>query len=267
MLSTAAKPVDLAFDNNSSNDDWTPQMPTQLYRTASVGSWGVTSIGRGFDWDENEEQANRRKEAAQSTESPSVPSHKSGFGSFIPEEPRKSPQLTTLPNLIRPAQNMTPSAPPLLTSRNSFQEPASYFALPMSRPASPVAPVPRSALSIATGLRPRSTASSPSIPPRTPGTPRPRRRSSQQRISLVAGRLLIAPFEPPSPVRRLDSFNSILGSAASTQPPSPLPESFLGDRSISDFHIDGEIGRGAYGLVKRVREKLLDGTMGVSSFH
>lgn len=36
-----------------------------------------------------------------------------------------------------------------------------------------------------------------------------------------------------------------------------------GGRSVNDFVITGEAGRGAYGLVKRVREKLPDGSLGV----
>lgn len=36
----------------------------------------------------------------------------------------------------------------------------------------------------------------------------------------------------------------------------------VGERSISEFVIEGEIGRGAYGLVKRAREMNLDGTLG-----
>jgi hypothetical protein len=57
-------------------------------------------------------------------------------------------------------------------------------------------------------------------------------------------------------------------SAASTRPPSPTSEgqSFLGGRNISDYEIEGEIGRGAYGLVKRAREVLEDGSLGVCAF-
>ncbi|KAF8898691.1 kinase-like domain-containing protein [Infundibulicybe gibba] len=106
---------------------------------------------------------------------------------------------------------------------------------------------------------------------RSPSSPRPRRRSSQQRVSLVAGRVLIAPIEPPSPppilpqsLQRANSNSSLLSVALSTRAPSPAPEteSFLGERSISEFAIEGEIGRGAYGLVKRGREIHADGTLG-----
>jgi hypothetical protein len=37
----------------------------------------------------------------------------------------------------------------------------------------------------------------------------------------------------------------------------------LSERSISEFVIEKEIGRGAYGLVKRAREMQLDGSLGV----
>ena len=116
---------------------------------------------------------------------------------------------------------------------------------------------------------------SPSIavrPPfsRSPSSPRPRRRSSQQRVSLVAGHVMIAPIEPTmppqlQPLRRTDSSSSTISIAQSTRPPSPSSEnqSFLGDKRITDFRLESEIGRGAYGLVKRGREIHKDGTAGV----
>jgi hypothetical protein len=68
-------------------------------------------------------------------------------------------------------------------------------------------------------------------------------------------------------LRRTDSTGSFISIAVSTRAPSPAveKESFLGNRSISDFHIEGEIGRGAYGLVKRGRDIHPDGSLGVSS--
>ncbi|RXW19884.1 hypothetical protein EST38_g5980 [Candolleomyces aberdarensis] len=78
------------------------------------------------------------------------------------------------------------------------------------------------------------------------------------------------PIEPPSPppilpqsLKRTPSSGSVL-SAVSTRAPSPVDDSqsFLGGRSISEFEIEGEIGRGAYGLVKRAREILSDGSLG-----
>ena len=98
-----------------------------------------------------------------------------------------------------------------------------------------------------------------------------RRRSSQQRVSLVAGRVSIAPVEPPSPyptgpqkLVRTNSAASYLSVASSTGPPTPgeKPRS-VADRSIAEFVIEREIGRGAYGLVKRAREMMDDGSLGV----
>ncbi|EKM83841.1 hypothetical protein AGABI1DRAFT_110440 [Agaricus bisporus var. burnettii JB137-S8] len=120
---------------------------------------------------------------------------------------------------------------------------------------------------------PSSSASSPCFRPpssRSPSLPRPRRRSSQQRVSLIAGRVSIAPIEPPaSPpmltrsLKRAGSNSSLLSTSASTRAPSPSEErTFLGERSISEFLIEGEIGRGAYGLVKRGREIYADGSLG-----
>jgi len=107
---------------------------------------------------------------------------------------------------------------------------------------------------------------------RSPSLPqRPRRRSSQQRVSLIAGRVSIATVEPSSPVMppsllRAGSNSSLLSLASSTRAPSPAPpeqaQPFLGGRDISEFVVEGEIGRGAYGLVKRAREIGADGSLG-----
>jgi len=115
-------------------------------------------------------------------------------------------------------------------------------------------------------VQPKSTRGS------APSSPRPRRRSSQQRVSLIAGRVSIAPIDPaesllpPQGLRRTASSGSTLSTAVSTRAPSPCSDqqSFLGERNISEFVIEGEIGRGAYGLVKRAREKRDDGAAGVS---
>jgi serine/threonine protein kinase len=101
----------------------------------------------------------------------------------------------------------------------------------------------------------------------------PRRRSSQQRVSLIAGRVSIAQDEPPSPppaptrLVRSNSAASFLSVASVGAPtPNSEPNVFLTERSISEFVIEGEIGRGAYGLVKRAKEMQADGTCGVSMF-
>jgi hypothetical protein len=67
-------------------------------------------------------------------------------------------------------------------------------------------------------------------------------------------------------LKRTSSNRSFLSQAESTRPPTPSVEktTFLGERNLSEYLIDGEIGRGAYGLVKRAREFNEDGTLGVS---
>lgn len=90
-------------------------------------------------------------------------------------------------------------------------------------------------------------------------------------MSLVAGRLKVIddPTEiyngdlRPHVIGRQSSQNSLL-SVISTRAPSPTTENFLGSHTINDFIIEGEAGRGAYGLVKRAREKLPNGKLGVS---
>ena len=150
--------------------------------------------------------------------------------------------------------------------------------------------------------RPISPWASPSIsraPSSTGSTTssRFRRRSSQKRISLIAGRVSFTP--PPSPplnaddlhgdggddddddhqraprLLRLNSTSSFmsLASTVATAPPTPaggpgtgtaLGGDYLGERSISEFVIQGDVGRGAYGLVKRGREVMSNGSYGVS---
>ena len=127
-----------------------------------------------------------------------------------------------------------------------------------------------------------------------------RRRSSQKRISLIAGRVSFT--SPPSPppldgdsdgdasrnghdyaddpqshrsprLLRLNSTSSFisLASTVATAPPTPAAggaaaqaNDYLGERSISEFVIQGDVGRGAYGLVKRGREVMSNGSYGVS---
>jgi hypothetical protein len=106
-----------------------------------------------------------------------------------------------------------------------------------------------------------------------PTTPRPRRRSSQQRVSVLAGRLSLLPVsepvrpEAPQRLVRSGSARSFLSVAASVGPPTPDNErlEYISGRSMSEFVVERELGRGAYGLVKRAREMNEDGTMGVSA--
>ena len=224
MLS--ASPVELTFDD----DEW--KIPSLAYKAASeVGSWGVTSIGRGFDW-----------------------SHEASLASLskVLETPQtKEEMVINLDDGYRVAHGCDHSfLDKALTTKSLY--------IPSRPPSMDISPA---------ACRPQ-TPCIPSLPP-SPSSPRPRRRSSQQRVSLIAGRLSIAPIEPPSPppmlsenLKRTPSSGSIL----STRAPSPSfeKESFLGGRDISEFFIEGEIGRGAYGLVKRAREIQSDGSLGVS---
>ncbi|KAF5314073.1 hypothetical protein D9611_006883 [Ephemerocybe angulata] len=248
MSSTTTSTLEFAFDGS----DWTPPLQPQklLYRSPSVGSWGVTSIGRGFDWDEDannsvniEEEANKRENA-----------HKSRASKFDPHvRKHHHPQHDKSP--------VIPSTSPFIVPTSSSQSNL-YF---MSQPNS-------AANSRAGSPNPLGSPGAYRTPPGASPTPstRSRRRSSQQRVSLIAGRVSIAPLEPPSPppmlpqsLKRTPSSGSVL-SATSTRAPSPSNDnqSFLGGRSISEFEIEGEIGRGAYGLVKRAREILEDASLG-----
>lgn len=233
MLSVS--PVGFAFDD----DDWIPSPHApRLYRTASVGSWGVTSIGRGFDW-ENESNIDTVDEAqepvaekAQDAIVEPTPNH--GHAANGRKHHHSFPEKT-------PTLKPTPFS--MTSSPRSISQP---LHIPTMTPV--ISPLTKS-----------------------PSSPRPRRRSSQQRVSLIAGRVSIAPIDPPpSPppmlsenLKRTPSSGSLL-SNHSALPPSPDEQGFLGGRNISEFVIEGEIGRGAYGLVKRAREIQGDGSLGVS---
>ena len=237
MLSTPG--YKLAFDDYE--PDWSPvqTQPPKLFRSSSTKSWGVTSIGRGFDWDEEKNDTVNLNEAPPSSSSSSGRLH----------------------NRYKPAESFTrkspfPSPSPIVT----LSPKQMAYPFPVSDPKSQ----PHSRAASPSIARFRSAAGSP-----VPASPRPRRRSSQQRVSLIAGRVSIAPIDPPSPppilpqsLRRTPSSGSVLSTAASTRAPSPSSDSIIGGRSISEYEIEGEVGRGAYGLVKRGREILADGSLG-----
>jgi protein-serine/threonine kinase len=254
--------VDLAFDG----DDWKAPGTTLFYRTASVGnSWGVTSIGRGFNWTQREEEVDSPVRANESlcrftqpevadSDGPRLAGRNHGFA----------------PHLITPYAIVTPTTPIMVATSAFTAEPFSITP-PRSPSPSPSLHAPRTtsgSSSFSRHVTPRSSSS--------PSSPRPRRRSSQQRVSLVAGRVLIAPIEPPasppllSPIlHRSGNTNGLLTPSVSSRPPSPFLEkdSFLGGRSMSEFVIEGEIGRGAYGLVKKCREIQTDGSLGVRDIY
>jgi protein-serine/threonine kinase len=263
MLSTPT--IDLTID---SDDDWVPIPPqARLYRAASVGnSWGVTSMGRGFDWETKADDTEPPRNEDDSLHPPpklerSKSEHDADALTASKRRNRLSQNSTRLITTITPPSPRPPTTPILTESISA--EPVSSTP-DQSRPGSPRPFTPSSAHS---GLRKQPSGS------RSPTTPRPRRRSSQQRVSLVAGRVLIAPMEPPvSPVElppslhRASTSNArgFISSATSEQPP-PLRnnQSFLGERNISEFVIEKEIGRGAYGLVKLAREIQAGDLLGV----
>ncbi|KZT74666.1 kinase-like protein [Daedalea quercina L-15889] len=272
MLATASA-VDHSFDD----DDWLAPPPAQrLQRAASVGnSWGVTSIGRGFDWKDQEDEASCSSAIDHSAR-------------LHAEPPLMSRDTTVTPAKIgRAARSnahghpkhanlglQTPVTAPAFFSTHS----GSYFASSSPLATSPNASRPSSPLPISRTTSPgplspglaRPPLSHTPTSPRLGGPARPRRRSSQQRVSLIAGRVSIVPSAPPSPppavpqtLVRAGSSASFLSVAASTGPPTPNSEvDVLNERSISEFVIEREIGRGAYGLVKRAREMKEDGMLG-----
>ena len=258
--------LDFTFDE----DDWLAPAPPMLYRAASVGnSWGVTCIGRGFDWNSNDDppQSPSTSSSPDKTKQLSVPDLPKRTSIIPPATPRRSPPISvvTTPPLKSQTRALEPDTQP---SSQLMDSPISGSPLRM-QPYFPFeslqSPVP---------FLSNATEVNHSLPPRSPTLSRPRRRSSQQRVSLIAGRVSIAPIDPPSPppvmpqiLRRSSSTGTLLSSVLSTRPPTPTSNGqMLPDgKTISDFLIEQEIGRGAYGLVKRAREYRSDGTLGVRS--
>jgi len=266
-------PVDLSFPD----DDW-PTNRTFPYRAASVGnSWGVTSIGRGFDWKRKEKEviAEATVDGYDTSQlffaTPSPDPSNSDSDRFFHHDPPVTKHSADLPS-----PRMSHPSSPAISRRSSVAsnnpvinltiDPASFSPADSpisSRPLSPISGRTSPDTSSITFSRRNSRASS--------SRSRPRRRSSQQRVSLIAGRVSIAQVEPPSPppattrLVRTNSATSFLSVASIGAPnPNSEPNAFLAERSISEFVIEREIGRGAYGLVKRAREMQLDGTYGVS---
>jgi protein-serine/threonine kinase len=262
---TAPAALDITFDD----DSWgVPPVKLAYNRTVSVGnSWGVTSIGRGFNWGAEEEEESNGLSDAQG-DSKLVDSSLN-TESFVTQ---RSPGYT----FATPASSgtlyptiLTPSTPLSIQTKTSRITSDPLTLSPTQSPSIPSRPLTPSSSSLHI-----SHISAPPRPVRSPTSPRPRRRSSQQRVSLIAGRLSIAPIEPPSPppvapqkLIRSGSTASLLSLDTSTRPPTPsasIVTQTSSERSISEFVIQGEIGRGAYGLVKKAREMKADGRLGVS---
>lgn len=267
MLSQTA--VDLTFGGPI--DDWVADPPARqrLYRAASVGnSWGVTSIGRGFDWDKSSDDTD---------DSPNE-DHGSFLALPMPKHERSKSDYDAAKRRNIIAQNSAKLTRPVLTSSNS--PPSSHIIPLLPNPLHALRSILTEHLSSEPSCLTYDQSRPNSPPPCTPGgtyrqqsmsgahtpsgRPRSRRRSSQQRVSLVAGRVLIAPIDgPPSPIHFPQIHRAITPNTPIKAPPMTHSKSFLGERKISEFVIEKEIGRGAYGLVKRAREIQADGSTGV----
>lgn len=265
MLSATPRSKSFITSDHDRDEQWpqTTSRPVNLSGGWGYSSYGVTSIGRGVD----DPHSNALEDEDPGTM----------HGSFFDRSPKLESKsfiddtTTTTP----PAGNTRPLTTSLIIPhqpqpRSFAQKPTRYVPEPSALSQSPSISRPSSP-----GTKSRPGSSGSPRPPlgRSTTTPRPRRRSSQQRVSLVAGRVLIAPLEPSSPVIpsliRHASTASYLSVASSTAPPSPdSPEHAFcpSGRDISAFNIEKEIGRGAYGLVKRATEKSDGGKPGVLPF-
>lgn len=217
----------------------------------SIGnSWGVSSIGRGFDWTWNTEPE------------PSV------VVEPIEESQPDLDDVGPLPSssTIKPAKWQSVGRSLSLDLVPTIAQNSSKMTLSLSDGIL----VPQAQSQSHT--RPTTPSSLASVPP----SPRYRRRSSQKRFSLISGRLTYTP--PPSPppestmaskvpkLLRLASTSSFMSvNSTIANPPTPGKVHYAGERSIAEFVIQGDVGQGAYGLVKRGREVMPDGSYGVCS--
>ncbi|CAE6423862.1 hypothetical protein BN14_01361 [Rhizoctonia solani AG-1 IB] len=311
----------LAVETKSSDSDQDEDVviamhPTRLSRASSVGnSYGITGIGRGFDWkwgnesDDEEEEEEKKAPAIQEirdeSEHPTPPAtHKNGLttepqGNLVvipptPEPPRL-PQRSSSMFIKTPPQTavlglslnglLNGSSPPAGPRSAGLQRGFSYSGASTPAEFSPFhSPRVRSP-----NLSPSSSyanlpgaLSSPQLAAARLNSPRVTRSRSNQsrRVSVVSGRQIPVarmPSPPPDPspapppltprLSRLASTTSFISiaSTAATAPPSPGSDGhnhYIGGRSIDNFMILGEAGRGAYGMVKRAREFKVDGSLG-----
>ncbi|CAG7847106.1 SubName: Full=Related to serine/threonine-protein kinase {ECO:0000313/EMBL:CCA69109.1} [Serendipita indica DSM 11827] len=228
--------------------------------TSQIGSlWGVSSIGRGFDWTWSQEP-----EPVKIEEEIADEKNKDEDGDVVQPLPRRpgglvlanrSLSLDAVQAMSKNSQKLT------LSFTDGSLVPNALDNNPQTRPTTPGSIHSGAGASVRDSSRPTS--------------PRFRRRSSQKRFSLVAGRVSYTP--PPSPppdasishnpnapkLLRLASTSSFMSvNSAIAAPPTPGVSHYTGDRSIAEFVVKGEIGRGAYGLVKRGHEVMSDGSWG-----
>jgi protein-serine/threonine kinase len=221
-------------------------------------SYGVSSIGRGFDWKWSAEP--------ESTEQDVDDDDDDDEQDIVQPLPPISRQSSLALGNRSLSLDIVPSFSSM-SNKNSQKLTLSLsdgILVPHNQPMMP---------------QPHTT---PAVSVPIPPSPRYRRRSSQKHFSLVAGRLHFTP--PPSPppdssseipvipgltaptpkLLRLASTSSFMSvSSVLVGPPTPGRVQYAGDRSISEFVLQGDVGRGAYGLVKRGREVMADGSYGV----
>ncbi|CAE6449704.1 unnamed protein product [Rhizoctonia solani] len=309
---TGAKPVDGDLDE----DIVIAIRPTNLSRASSVGnSYGITGIGRGFDWkwgneSESEEEEEEPKglvipEIRDESEHPTPPATlKNGFPTEsqtnlvvippTPEAPRlpqrsssmfvkPSPQAASLGLNLHglPTGPSPPAGPRSAGLQRGFSYSGASTPAEFSPFHSPRVRSPNLSPSSSYANLP-GTLNSPQLSASRLNSPRITRSRSNQsrRVSVVSGRQIPVarmPSPPPDPspapppltprLARLNSTTSFISiaSTAATAPPSPGSDGhnhYLGGRSIDNFMILGEAGRGAYGMVKRAREFKVDGSLG-----
>lgn len=267
--------LDPSPDPGASDDDFSgwgaSNSKQKLDRAHSFGHRSVASFGKGFDWrqgvlvnsigETNGQAENSNDDFIDVADDWGLPPHLK----------RKLGHLTGS-NGSDPQTNKAQASPIISVDTSPRRQPLAKDTIVSSPMAtSPQqSPVPSRPISpfVAPTRIPLSRSSTNSM--------QPRRRPSAKRISLIAGRISIIANDPPSPppitspvthtpklsrFGSASSFLSVVSTAA--PPPDELDENFLGNKDIDDFVIDEEIGRGAYGLVKKGREILANGALGV----
>jgi protein-serine/threonine kinase len=297
--------------NDSDEDVVIAIHPTRLTRASSVNSYGVTGIGRGFDWkwgdesDEDEDEKPIVPEIRDESDHPTPPANdftglpvenKTNFVLIppTPEAPRL-PQRSSSMFVKASSQvlglslngitngSSPPQGPRSAGLQRNFSHSGASTPAEFSPFHSPRVRSPNLSPSSSTHNLPGMT--SPQMSASRINSPRVSRSRSNQsrRVSVVSGRQVPVarmPSPPPDPspapppltprLSRLNSTTSFISiaSTAATAPPSPGSDGhahYLGGRSIENFMILGEAGRGAYGMVKRAREFKVDGSLGVSN--
>ncbi|KAF8760923.1 kinase-like protein [Rhizoctonia solani] len=266
--------------------------PTRLSRASSVGnSYGITGIGRGFDWkwgnesDDDDEEEEEKKapvipEIRDESEHPTPPAtQKNGLPTESQTNLVNTPQAAVLGLSLNGLLNgpSPPAGPRSAGLQRGFSysgasTPAEFSPFHSPRVRSPNLSPSSSYANLPGAL------SSPQLAAARLNSPRVTRSRSNQsrRVSVVSGRQIPVarmPSPPPDPspvppplaprLSRLASTTSFISiaSTAATAPPSPGSDGhnhYIGGRSIDNFMILGEAGRGAYGMVKRAREFKID---------